>query len=51
MIKGNHEIFAEMYMEGTLTERKWILFSGEATLRDLKSLNNGKRDELLDFIR
>lgn len=51
MIKGNHELFAEMYMEDTLTERKWILFSGEATLRDLKSLDNGKRDELLDFIK
>ncbi len=51
MIKGNHELFAQIYMEGTLTERKWILFSGEATLRDLKVLNDVKREELHSFIK
>ncbi len=51
MIKGNHELFAQMYMEGTLSERRWILFSGEATLRDLKSLTDEKGEEILSFIR
>ncbi len=51
MLKGNHEHFAQMYMEGTLTDRKWVLFSGESSLRDLQSLEEQKRGELLCFIK
>ena len=51
MLKGNHELFAQMYMEEKLTERDWILFSGEATLRDLKKLDDKKKEELLEFIK
>ena len=51
MLKGNHELFAQMYMEGTLTERKWILFSGEGSLKGLRRLEEQKREEVLDFIK
>ena len=51
MLKGNHELFAQMYMEGTLTDRKWVLFSGESSLRDLQRLEEQKREELLCFIK
>ena len=50
MIKGNHELFAQLYMEGTLTEKKWILFSCEGTLRELERLEEQKRGKLRDFI-
>ena len=51
MLKGNHELFAQMYLEGSLTDRDWILFSGEATLKDLKALSDVQRNEVLEFIK
>ena len=51
MIKGNHELFAQMYMEGLLSEKEWTRFYGEATLDSLKKLDEEKREELLGFIK
>ena len=51
MLKGNHELFAQMYLEGTLSEKDWILFSGEGTLKTLKNLDENKKNEILEFIK
>ncbi|MCR5204220.1 MAG: metallophosphoesterase [Lachnospiraceae bacterium] len=51
MLKGNHELFGQMYMEGTLSENNWIRFFGESTLNSLKELNYEKRSEVLEFIK
>ena len=51
MLKGNHELFAERYMEGALTEREWCNFLGEGTLKGLKALDETKRNEIYDFIK
>ena len=39
LIKGNHELFAQMYIEGSMSERQWIIFGGGGTVRDIKRLN------------
>ena len=51
MLKGNHELFAQMYMEGTMTENRWSRFYGSESLHDLKALSDEKRAEVLDFIK
>ena len=39
LIKGNHELFAQMYIEGNMSERQWIIFGGGGTVRAIKRLN------------
>lgn len=39
LIKGNHELFAQMYIEGSMSERQWIIFGGGGTVRAIKRLN------------
>ena len=51
MLKGNHELFAQRYMEGALSEREWTLYSGAASLKSLKELDEAERNGLLEFIR
>lgn len=51
MLKGNHELFAQMYLEGTMTENMWVRFYGEASIKGLNALEDGKKAEVLDFIK
>ncbi|MBR4344609.1 MAG: metallophosphoesterase [Lachnospiraceae bacterium] len=51
MIKGNHELFIQMCMEGTLTERNWVRSYDESMLKELQKLEKDKQDELLTFIK
>ena len=51
LVMGNHELFAIMYMEGELSEKKWISFGGEDTLKDIKEMSDEERAELLEFLK
>ena len=50
-IKGNHELYAQRFMEGKLSAKEWTSYSGGATLRELLELDDKKKEELLDFIK
>lgn len=50
LIKGNHELFAQMYIMGTMSERQWIAFGGEATLRDIKRLKLDDQMKLQEYL-
>lgn len=50
LLMGNHELFAIRYMKGELSEKKWISFGGEHTLRDIKEMSEEEREELLQFL-
>ena len=53
MIKGNHELFLEMYVDGTLSEQTWLSkdFGGKPTLGALKKMSPDEKDDLVRFIR
>ncbi|MBR5179230.1 MAG: metallophosphoesterase [Lachnospiraceae bacterium] len=51
VIKGNHELFAQRYMEGSIFEKEWILNAGGKTLADLQALDDNKKSEFYDFIK
>lgn len=50
LIKGNHELFAQMYIEGSMSERQWIIFGGGGTVRDIKKLNVDDQMKLHGFL-
>ena len=51
MTKGNHELFAQYYLQGRLPGRTWSRFGGEDTLREVKALSAAERDKLIRYIR
>ena len=53
MIKGNHELFLEMYVEGTLSESTWrsVPFGGAPTLAALKKMSSEEISDLVSFIK
>ena len=50
LIKGNHELFAKMYIEGNMSERQWIIYGGGGTLRDIKKLTVDEQMRLCGFL-
>ena len=50
LIKGNHELFAQMYIEGNMSKRQWIIFGGGGTLRDIQKLVVDEQMKLHDFL-
>lgn len=50
LIKGNHELFAQMYIEGSMSERQWIIFGGGGTLRDILRLTVDEQMKLHSFL-
>lgn len=50
LIKGNHELFAQMYIDGSMSERQWIIFGGGGTVRDIKRLNVDDQMKLHSFL-
>lgn len=52
LIKGNHELFCEMYIKGTLEERIWASsgFGGKPTIKSLKKLNKEEMNDICCFI-
>lgn len=51
ILKGNHERFAEIYLLGQLSEKLYSTYGGDTTIKDIKSLNNTEKSELLADIR
>lgn len=51
LLKGNHELFCEMYLEGTLDERRWDIYGGRATIAAVKKMNQNEQKELLRFLK
>ena len=50
LIKGNHELFAQMYLQGRLDPRQWILWGGRQTLTEISQLSLAQREELKTFL-
>ena len=50
MTKGNHELFAQYYLQGRLPGRTWSRFGGEDTLREVKALSAAERDKLIRIL-
>ncbi len=51
-IRGNHELFASLYLEKRLSEKTWCSrsYGGEWTLAELKNMNQDEMDEFKSFI-
>lgn len=50
MIKGNHELFAQMYLSGQLDREQWIAWGGEHTANEVDALNDKDKKLLNEFI-
>lgn len=50
ILMGNHELFAIMYIKGTLDERKWTAFGGEDSVKEIKKMSTADQEELLSFL-
>ena len=52
IIKGNHELFVEMYLKGTLSEVRYSSegYGGADTIRELKQLSAEEKEELIHYI-
>lgn len=51
IIKGNHELFAEMYIEGKLTKDNWIRWGGKQTATQIDQMTEEERLDLLSYLR
>ncbi len=51
MLKGNHELFCELYMEQKLSYKQWSDWGGSNTLKELNLLTDEKRQALLENIK
>ncbi len=51
LLKGNHELFAQRYLEGTLARSKWSAWGGSTTLAELDTLKETEKDQLLTYLR
>ena len=52
MLKGNHELFLSMWIDGDpmLSERSWISFGGAPTLASLRYMSESDVDEIKGFV-
>lgn len=50
LLLGNHELFAIMFMKGTLDERMWTRFGGGDTLKEIKKMSTDNQKSLLAFL-
>ena len=52
LVKGNHELFASMYLEGKLSERTWLTtgYGGSETFASLKKMKSEEIDDFKAFI-
>lgn len=50
LLQGNHELFAIMFMKGTLDERMWTRFGGGDTLKEIKKMSTDNQKSLLAFL-
>ena len=52
LTKGNHELFASMYLDGSLSEKVWLshAYGGKETLMSLKAMSSREISNLKNFI-
>lgn len=51
LIKGNHELFVQQYIEGTMPELRLSAFGGDDTIEHLSTMGKLERNELKQFLR
>lgn len=51
LIKGNHELFAQMFLEGYLKAKQWSAWGGESTINEIRALSADERAGILEFLR
>lgn len=49
LIKGNHELFAQMYLNGEIDMQRWDLWGGGHTRKEVERLSEKERQELRDY--
>lgn len=47
---GNHELFTSMWLRGKLSDRKWMAFGGEETLKIIKNFSFDQKKDFLNFL-
>lgn len=50
MIKGNHELFAQMYLDGVLDSGTWYSWGGKETIRDLDRMKPQEAEDIKKWI-
>lgn len=50
MIKGNHELFAQMYLDGVLDGGTWHSWGGKDTMKDLDRMKPKEAEEIKKWI-
>ncbi len=51
LIKGNHELFCQYYLSGDFSEKRWINYGGEYTLKSLKMMSEDEKKQLSEFLK
>lgn len=51
LLLGNHEMFAIMYLNGTLRERTWIAFGGKETVESVNEMTEVEKQQLKEFLK
>ena len=51
LLKGNHEMFAQMYLEGKIKKRQWDLWGGKYTRKQVDKLSSAERGELRRYLQ
>ena len=51
LLKGNHEFFFQMYLQGTLSAGTWDRFGGQKTRQEVDELSQIEKHELQQFIK
>ena len=51
LLKGNHEFFAQMYLEGKLSSKQWQKWGGAPTLKEISDLSRDEKAELAAYLR
>lgn len=50
VIKGNHELFLQRYLSGTLSAKQWSAWGGFSTFNELIHLSADAKKQIFDFI-
>lgn len=51
LLKGNHELFCELWMQEQISDARWSVFGGEDTLQQITKLSEEEREKLLSFFQ
>lgn len=49
LLKGNHELFAEMYLDGSISGRRWDSWGGRNTRKEFDKLSENELEEWQDY--